>query len=258
MLLAHIRAGVGNRLFQYASVKGLARRQGFDMRVASLEFDHEHGDHHQWFLEAIQKNCDFSLRPRMMYMQPDQDHVGVPTTQTFEDMTLLHGYYQFEENFSHIADELRLEFSESERVSKKLDTFGLDWSKCWAVHIRLGDYLRNQKHFVNLTKYYLECLGEIPKDATVLIICEDHANIPRVYPMVHEELQKRTLFQIPIGSDELDLYALSRCSGVICSNSTFAWWGAWLGRPKKVYLPNKWFRDDSRHVPMKGAVLKEV
>ena len=29
-----------------------------------------------------------------------------------------------------------------------------------------------------------------------------------------------------------DLYCLSQCDSIIMSNSTFSWWGAWLGKKK--------------------------
>ena len=39
-----------------------------------------------------------------------------------------------------------------------------------------------------------------------------------------------------------DLYAISQCNSVIMSNSTFSWWGAWLGKKKeKIIFPKPWF-----------------
>ena len=30
-----------------------------------------------------------------------------------------------------------------------------------------------------------------------------------------------------------DMYSLTQCDNVIMSNSSFSWWGAWLGKDKK-------------------------
>ena len=52
-----------------------------------------------------------------------------------------------------------------------------------------------------------------------------------------------SIFKNLHNSDEIeDLYSLSQCDGVIISNSSFSWWGAWLGKKKyKVISPNRWF-----------------
>ena len=39
-----------------------------------------------------------------------------------------------------------------------------------------------------------------------------------------------------------DLFALSQCDSIIMSNSSFSWWGAFLGKTKeKVICPIKWY-----------------
>ena len=33
-----------------------------------------------------------------------------------------------------------------------------------------------------------------------------------------------------------DLYCLTQCDDIIMSNSSFSWWGAWLGKKRKNYF----------------------
>ena len=38
------------------------------------------------------------------------------------------------------------------------------------------------------------------------------------------------------------MYSLTQCDNVIMSNSSFSWWGAWLGkRQEKIISPDCWF-----------------
>jgi hypothetical protein len=254
MILVYLHAGVGNHMFQYASLKGLARRWGVDFGVGQITFDIAHRTSHDWFLEKIESVTS----PTSYFEQPVSEHVGVPTTEPIiGDRVLVKGFYQHEDNFSHIADEIRTQFSESPRVATQLDATGFVWASCWTIHFRLGDYLVNRHHFVNLTEYYLACIEQIPCGTTLIVVCEDSPTIEKVYPQVWATIRDRAIVG-PKMSEEFDMYLMSRCAGVICSNSTFAWWGAWLGRPKKVFLPDKWFRDDNRCVPMRNSVIKKV
>ena len=39
-----------------------------------------------------------------------------------------------------------------------------------------------------------------------------------------------------------DMYSLSQCENIIMSNSSFSWWGSWLGKTKrKIISPDCWF-----------------
>ena len=70
-------------------------------------------------------------------------------------------------------------------------------------------------------------------------MCEDLKNLNLFYPF---------LSRYPTTGKHnyiFDLYLLSKCKNVICSNSTFAWWGAWLNENpnKNVFIPSMWFSD---------------
>ena len=44
-------------------------------------------------------------------------------------------------------------------------------------------------------------------------------------------------------SEHFDLYLMSMCNNFICANSSFSWWGSYLGDSlkKKVIMPKDWF-----------------
>ena len=247
-LSVKLHAGVGNRLFQYASIKGFAKKQNCDFYIGEEIYDFEHKTLHEWFLKCIsheqRKKC------LNLYLQPVDFHINkseefIPINSHCE------GYFQSEDNFYHIKDEINKIIRESPEIKSELDDFG-NWDKIACIHVRLGDFLYQRHHFVDLTNYYNHCISLIPEEYRIIIICEqDIDEIKKVYsnvsfPKKCEKYKK---------DEEFDMFAMSRSSIVICSNSTFAWWGAWLGNNKTVYIPDKWFAYNDKIVPMKGSKI---
>jgi hypothetical protein len=185
------------------------------------------------------------------------------------------GYLQNERYFKHIRqDILNKWLKEPEYISHifntQLATF--DWKNTFAIHVRLGDYVGFNKHFVNLDIYYKRALLFIKTiyknknlgEPNFIIISEEQSKetIYNVYPCLSGielvmNYQRNELF---------DLYFMARCRGVICSNSTFAWWGAWLHRYEEdndgfnriVTLPNIWMTDRYHTLAMSGATVLDV
>ena len=53
-------------------------------------------------------------------------------------------------------------------------------------------------------------------------------------------------------SEMEEMQLMSLCDHSIIANSTFSWWGAWLGVDKKlVVVPHRWFNDEKRNERMK-------
>jgi len=266
MFYVSLYSGLGNRMFQYASIKGLAKKINCDMKVYSINSPHfqEHDNNYNWFYNKIADNIelhdsnDFNHDETVFYEQPYNEHIGKPTN--FEDFKnikniVVSGYFQYEPNFHFIRPELLEIFKENEYITHELDAYaaslGLTYDNITALHIRLGDYMYLGESFVNLENYYIKCihtLREMQGNLHVVIICEDPHNIQHVYPNLvssianHNNVYFRHTDIDKQHSAEFDIYLLSRCKNVICSNSTFAWWGAWLNqRPDKmVFLPNPW------------------
>ena len=282
-------AGIGNRLFKYASAKGIAAKLGCQFNVLDNRVDHEHHQNtYEWFLQRISADISAHLPDAneccMIYNQPDSEHVGVKTSLTglreceYEHL-FLGGYYQSEANFAHIKNELRyLLCRESPAITEALDAHYPNASSCIAIHVRIGDYVKAvnvHKHFVNLQVYYERCITALRKErpgAHFLIVCEDAENIPHVYPNLLPFIAQANTYSIAntlthemiphIDPSELDLYLLARCAGVVCSNSTFAWWGAWIGLNRdsqshtKVFIPDKWLHGHPHAIEMNGAIME--
>lgn len=102
------------------------------------------------------------------------------------------------------------------------------------VHIRRGDYVTDANLGVSLERYYKSALERIPKDAFTCIVSDDPAwceTCPWLKScQVLKKYSELVTFRIMINSKQ----------GGICANSTFSWWGLWLGRGPVRLLPRRW------------------
>lgn len=107
-----------------------------------------------------------------------------------------------------------------------------------SLHIRRGDYTGNT-FYVNLsaTDYYEKAMAEFP-DRKFLVFSDD-------IKWCKEYFDGRDNIEFSEGRGELeDLNLMMKCDGHIIANSTFSWWGAWLGKGK-VVAPSitNWYTD---------------
>ncbi len=109
------------------------------------------------------------------------------------------------------------------------------------VHIRRGDYVKLGLIVCDIN-YYQQCIRRMAselKDPVFFIFSDDiewvqeNLNIPDGISVIYVDNNNSS-------SDDMRL--LSNCAHFIMSNSTFSWWGAFLGDhpDKKVYVPRYW------------------
>ena len=167
----------------------------------------------------------------------------------------LHGYWQSQQYFQHAAHQIRRDLTlrvgptgENPEWLKKI-TSGVSVS----VHVRRGDYVLDPKasrvHGTCSVEYYraaaAEIAGRISDTPTFFVFSDD----PR---WVRENLHLPFPTQYMSHNDDHhnyeDLRLMAACSHHIIANSSFSWWGAWLGgNPDRIVIaPKTWFNDPSR------------
>lgn len=172
--------------------------------------------------------------------------------------TLLLGYFQSEQYFADIKEQVREAFRFQGTDAKNPGFFlpaeqqgllsEIRGSEAVSVHIRRGDYLsaQNQALFGGICDdaYYERALAEMKRrlpEAVFFFFSNDTE-------WVKERYRGENCVVVEGNGEDAgfrDLFLMSQCRHHIMANSSFSWWGAWLDEnPDKIVIaPKKWFND---------------
>ena len=233
---------LANQMFQYASLKGIARNRGYDYCLPPRKYFGVNDDN--------VKNSDvilYDVFPNILksnIFEFNQANVLMERRHDFDEELFLNcpdgvdllGYYQTEKYFKHIEDEIRKDFSFDQEL---LDTCnGFIEGDTISLHIRRGDYVVNPNHPTQTMEYYEEALSKLP-ELPVIVFSDDSEWCKQ------QKLFDNDRFMIAEGNTtDCDLCLMSLCKYHIIANSSFSWWGAWLANSKQVIAPKNWFGGD--------------
>ena len=104
------------------------------------------------------------------------------------------------------------------------------------IHVRRGDYRSKPDcHPVLPWEYYAharQALGDHSGDGKYHVVSDDIGWCREWMPYAST---------YGSGDPADDFLSLAACRRILCANSTFSWWAAWLGRAERVTLPSPWF-----------------
>lgn len=162
-------------------------------------------------------------------------------------------YVQGESHWKVFAPEIKLAFSQ-----------GIGKTDMVALHIRRGDYLQAHNFHKNLweTDYYKRATAMFPKDK-FLVFCKDNQDPEqdkkdRQWCREHlPELIGNRFEMAPYEQTEVeDLNLMASCKSVIGANSSFSWWGSYLGEHEQVITPREWFTDGIQRTELLDSWIK--
>ena len=113
------------------------------------------------------------------------------------------------------------------------------------VHVRLGDYLKEDSFGVLSKNYYLQAIEKMMATyeyKEIWVFSDELENAKLVLPRKFEKLTK-WMPEIE-NSPAKTLQAMRFGHGYVIGNSTFSWWGAFLSynESAKVIAPDPWFK----------------
>jgi hypothetical protein len=228
MITVKLLGGLGNQMFQAAYALALESR-GYAVqldRTALIE-----GTHREYSLGYFNAKAEGWSNGREVY--EDGMRYNPSYLEPTDGCTMI-GYWQSEKYFIDIADKVRGKFKFPE-ISPRMPYH-------IAIHVRRQDYVGLQHfHGIPGINYYREGVANIRRavgaNLQVLVFSDDHS-------WCRENLPSN--FQIVDGGNKYDdLRMMSECYYHVIANSSFSWWGAWLGGQRMVVAPKQWFSDPS-------------
>lgn len=235
---------LANQMFQYASLKGIARNVGADIIVPYYKDAVDDGIGNKLrseLFDSFNPNVNIGLlnNGNAPVVQERFFHFDEELFKLCPDHVSLHGFFQSEKYFKHIEKEIRQDFEFNNDLLFPCKEMIQSVENPIALHIRRTDYVTNNENHHNLSlKYYEDALSHFESDRNVIVFSDD----PKWCN--EQELFSEDRFLISENTDNrVDLCLMTLCSDFIIANSSYSWWGAWLSsnKDKKVIAPIEWF-----------------
>lgn len=255
MIRVKLTQRLGNQMFQYAAAHAVARRLGVRLTVDVSEY-FGRGAWRGYQLWRFRKLGLSSVpvqhlrmlrhrRPLTIYQQKRPGYRE--EIEAVGDETEIRGFHQSERYFAAVAEEIRERFALAPFLDPR-DVAALSERfrsrPVASIHVRRGDYVGNPMFDLgDPDRYYgsaLERVLEREPDAAFVVLSDD-PEWCRSWPL----LRHFDVHIPPSGKRDVlaDLALLAWCRHHVIANSSFSWWGAWLGgNPEKlVVMPDRWF-----------------
>ena len=236
--LSHIhvilKGGIGNQMFQYAfghtqassfSVPVYFNRDFFaDKRERALALDPD---------EFTLEFDDFmQCRKTKLVIEKGFHWASYPRPSS--NCVTYDGYWQ---SWRYVNPEVRAKLLSQK---KRLELFhGI------TIHIRGTDYLTNSSsssfHGQVGPAYYIKALSILDADLPIRVVTDDIEYSQNILKLAGI----RDALVLSSASWLSDFEMLRESEFVIIANSSFSWWAAFLGEPKMVVAPRKWFSDEA-------------
>jgi hypothetical protein len=260
MIIINMSGGLGNQMFQYAlylKMKSLGKKAKLDTSLyknpncgRKLElsiFGIDLKKSNYTLLDSKKVKLENIFKKYSCY----KDKIGIYQPEIFNmDNVFLDGYWQNEKYFSDIKSDICKAFTFSVPIGNSMKKLieRMEDENSVSLHVRRGDYvtIENQGVYGNIctTDYYeraIRYINENVENPHFYLFSDDIC-------WVRENIYREGMTVIDInneGNSYMDMFLMSTCRHHIIANSTFSWWGAWLGTyaGKIVVSPSRWFQN---------------
>jgi hypothetical protein len=266
-----LQGGLGNQLFQYAAGFALAKKLNCNLildarfiglganriyQLSNLKISGKLADFpnlNYFPLESSEKRkINLASNPRQSFKHVQEPYFHYwDGFNSLKKRTYLDGYWQSAKYFEESSESLLNEFKLKRDPGKLFNAIltKLSSSKSVGIHIRRGDYATNKqtKKFHGLLNdaYFRTGMSELgikTVNSNTYFFTDDPNWVAKNLGVEPKQIMSLMGFD---DVEELMLFAATPQK--ILSNSSFSWWGAWLGKSEKVIAPRCWFPNNTNN-----------
>lgn len=206
-----ICSGFANRLGQYAVGKIISEKTNYFLWASKPgNFDNTYDQNNS--LVVTDNVLTISGEPGILI---DYEEIS-----KHNGRICLHGFFQNYENFRPYKDLIKKIYS----FEKSIELYNDDFI---AVHIRLGEYLRDNNNLP--IEYYINVIKDSKK---VPVIYTDGPNTEYI-----KEIQGHFNCQVRSNSEWQDFVEIASYKTIAISQSSYSWWSSWLSNAERIYYP---------------------
>ena len=256
VVIVKIKAGLGNQLFQYALGYVLAKKN-----ITPLKLDlswYETSPHRQFELDKLNISGKIATKEEISHSEVnaagidrswyrmrnfftpyykqavvyEKDHRFDSRIFEVPKTVYLSGYWQSEKYFLDKEEVLKKEFSlKSDLITQVVkDMTGSILSyEGVALHVRRTDYSRLTTHPLLPMTYYKDAIRLLSQQISSPHFFVFSDNISWVKTHLRIEFPHTWVSNPKLFTNTQELYLMTHCRHHIVANSSFSWWGAWLG-----------------------------
>ena len=278
MIITELSGGLGNQMFQYATGRVLSIKNNSPLILDTRSYESRvKGDTvRQYELSSFPIAASIASQKQINEFFPTKlqkvvaNITGLSLTKSIEivkenghdyDIDLLEkkgniylsGFWQTEKYFLDYSSVIKADFTFTNRLRSNIYSLAnqIKHTNSVSVHIRRGDYVSNANankfHGLMPVSYYLRAINKISKmisDPVFFIFSDDP-----VWVKANIDFGENSYFVSgkTTKNNKEDLYLMSLCQHHIIANSSFSWWGAWLGNHNGnvTIAPKNWFAEKS-------------
>jgi hypothetical protein len=275
-LIAQIKGGIGNQLFCYASARRLALTNDAELVLDAISgFSADHLYKRQYSLDifhidapkatpwqrmepfgrlrrGVKRRLNKMLplsRKRYIFQEGVQFDPEILSLRLQKGDTYFDGFGQSEDYFSDIESILRKDLvfkSPLDDQNQKVFT-AIKSSNSVAIHVRWFNPGNQDSSDHLALQYYQDTISRMIAAVANphFFVFSDQMSVTKQH--LEPLLSQHSVTYVEHNNSErmayTDLWLMSQCQHFIIANSTFSWWGAWLGEKKnisQIYAPGKY------------------
>lgn len=225
---------LGNQLFQYAALKGLSVKNGYDIAMMSDLFEATwHGQ------KCLLSNFNFDYPTTdvsgEVYNQPGDSQTFDKNFFDLKDGIDLFGFFQNLNYFHFCKDQIKEDLKINPKIQKTCDEYLERFNgNVVSVHVRRGDNIQYEQSSQEVIDNYIAKSVSYFNDETNFLVFtggsrfagEDNTEDVNY---LKETYQGEKVFFSETNDPMVDFCLMTKCNhNIISHDSTFSWWSAYL------------------------------